>query len=60
MDWISIKEKPKEFSKVIMKCTDGKERWGVYDPESWVTPWIFEDECCEPFKFPGITHWKYI
>lgn len=57
-EWISVKEKPKEFMRVIMKGEDGKERWGVYDPESWITPWIFECDGCNPYEMPILTHWR--
>ena len=59
MEWISVKEKPKEWCRVIMQLKNGQERWGVYDPESWLSPWIIENYA-DPFEMPIITHYKIL
>ncbi|MFA7192414.1 MAG: hypothetical protein WC089_03905 [Candidatus Paceibacterota bacterium] len=60
-DWRSVKEKPKEFMRVEMKCCDGKIRWGTFEPDGYITPWVYENECLEsPFDMPGISHWRPI
>jgi hypothetical protein len=58
MEWVDVKDKPKEWAKVIMLCKDGTERWGMYEPEAWITPWIIIDGYTDELELPTITHYK--
>ena len=43
-----------------MKCSDGKERWGIYDPEGFIYKWVFENECCDDIQPKQILEWKHV
>jgi len=59
-EWRDVKDKPSKFLQIQMLCGDGKIRSGVFDPEFFLTPWIYDHTSEDVFIRPKILKWRQI
>ena len=51
---------PEPNSDIWIRCIDGKERKGRYEPDCPITPWIFDNDQVEDLGSQiRITGWSY-